>query len=197
MRKILVAALFVAATAAIPLAQSATESPAMLAFNRAVDDYVAMHRRLEKLVGPITLNSSVDAINQSITALASAIRVERAHAQQGDLFTPAVAPELRVRVNTALHAHGFTAADVLANELIEGVDARSVRLRVNDTFPWILATAMFPCVIDALPEVPSELQYRIVGVDLLLIDVHAGLIVDTLPDVLPGLTIWDDGSWYR
>ena len=43
---------------------------------------------------------------------------------------------------------------------------------------------MFPCVIQALPELPPELQYRIVGTDLILIDVHASLIVDILPSAL-------------
>jgi hypothetical protein len=190
----LVAALFVAFTVAVPFAQQRPESQAIEGFNAATSDYVAMHRRLEKLVGPITLNSSVESINRSIQGLAAAVRVERAQAQQGDLFTPPVAAELRARVNTALLEHGFTAADVIASQLVEGVDPRDAHLRVNDTFPWILASAMFPCVIAALPPLPPELQYRIVGEDLLLIDVHASLVVDILPQVLPGLTIWDRES---
>jgi hypothetical protein len=43
---------------------------------------------------------------------------------------------------------------------------------------------MFPCVLEALPTLPPELQYRIVGDTLVLIDVHAGLIVDLLPHAL-------------
>ena len=66
---------------------------------------------------------------------------------------------------------------------------RTVVLRVNGTFPWVLATAMFPCVIAALPPLPSELQYRIVGDTLVLIDVHASLILDLLPRALVETTI--------
>lgn len=72
------------------------------------------------------------------------------------------------------------AADVLAHGRVAGVDYARVRLQLNDTFPWILGVAMFPCLIDALPALPSVLQYRIVGRDLVLIDVHASLIVDIL-----------------
>jgi hypothetical protein len=43
---------------------------------------------------------------------------------------------------------------------------------------------MFPCLIDALPPLPSELQYRMVGGDLVLIDVHASVVVDILTNVL-------------
>jgi hypothetical protein len=47
---------------------------------------------------------------------------------------------------------------------------------------------MFPCVLAALPALPPELQYRIVGDALALIDVHAGLVVDVLPDALRAAT---------
>jgi hypothetical protein len=43
---------------------------------------------------------------------------------------------------------------------------------------------MFPCVLQALPPLPPELHYRIVGSTLVLIDVHADLIVDVLPYAL-------------
>jgi hypothetical protein len=43
---------------------------------------------------------------------------------------------------------------------------------------------MHPAVLQALPPLPPELQYRMVGCDLVLIDVHADLIVDILPYAL-------------
>jgi hypothetical protein len=50
---------------------------------------------------------------------------------------------------------------------------------------------MFPCIVAALPALPPELQYRIVGDSLALIDVHAGLILDVLPDALRGAASTD------
>jgi hypothetical protein len=183
-KTILIAALLVTMTGAVPSAQPVPESTSIADFNAAIQEYVAMHRRLEKLVGPITLNSTVESINRSVQALAAAIRVERSTARQGDLLTTAIAGELRMRVNDALRASGLTAADVLASQLVEGVDPSAAHLQVNGTFPWILATSMFPCVIAALPPLPPELQYRVVGNDLVLIDVHASLVVDILPNLL-------------
>jgi hypothetical protein len=161
------------------------------AFTAAVDDYVSMHRRIERSIEPIQLNSTAEAINRFIERMATAVRAERADAKQGDLFSAAVAPEFRRRINDALLAHGFTVADVRAEELAHGIDAERVRLKVNGTFPWAVSVAMFPCVLDALPPLPSELQYRIVGYDLLLIDIHASLVVDILPSALVDL---DDGT---
>lgn len=163
---------------------SAVASPAVAAFEQSMRDYASLHRRLEEPIGSIRLGMSVEAVNHHIQALAAAIRAERAGARAGELFTPALATELRARVNTALVEHGYTAADVLAGGRVPGVDYARVRLQVNDTFPWILGVAMFPCVIDALPALPAELQYRIVGSDLVLIDVHASVIVDVLSNLL-------------
>ena len=179
------------ALAAVPFAQPIPESKAIADFNAATRDYAAMHHRLETLVGPITADSTVESINRSMQALATAIRVERAKAQQGDLFGPELAVALRARVNDALFEHGFTAADLLASQVVENVDPAAAHLGVNGTFPWIFATAVFPCVIAALPPLPAELQYHIVGRDLLLVDAHASLVVDILPNVLPIVTRWD------
>ena len=124
-----------------------------------------------------------------MAALAAAIRAERPDARQGDLFTLALGPELRARINDALLDHGFTAADVFASAQVDRTDRPPLRLQVNGPFFWVLADAMFPCVIEALPPLPPELQYRIVGNDLVLIDVHASLIVDILPNALVDMTM--------
>ncbi len=178
-----VAAILIAVSAALSYAQGGASEP-VRAFMTATRDYAQMHRRLEAQIGPIEINTSIDQINRIIQQLATAIRAERPDAKQSDFFTPALAPELRARINEALLADDFTVADVIAAGRVDGIDYGRVALRVHDTFPWILGTAMFPCVIQALPELPPELQYRIVGTDLILIDIHASLIVDILPSAL-------------
>ena len=165
-----------------------TATSALHAFEIEVQDYARLHRRLEQQIGPIELSTPVAEINRRILALAAAIRAERGDVRQGDFFTPVLADLLRARVNDALTAHEFTADDVRHAGRVDGVDYRRVTLRVSDTFPWVLAVAMFPCVIDALPPLPPELQYRIVGSDLLLIDIHASLILDILPNALTDRT---------
>lgn len=182
-----VAAIVFAAAAGYAQSLPLTDPPT-LTFVAATREYAAAHRRLEQQIGPIQITDRPETIRYAIDAMAAAIRAERPDARQGDLFTPALARELRVRIDQALRAHGFTAADVLA-EGEEGPDPATFILRVNGPFPWVLSQAMFPCVTGALPPLPPELQYRMVGSDLFLIDVHASLIVDILPYALADLTV--------
>jgi hypothetical protein len=184
-----IAAMFAATAHAQPLVP---ETPAVQAFESATRDYVRIHRRLESQVGAIHLNITVAELNRIIEELAAAIRAERPDAKQGDFFTPALARELRARIDHALAMNGFTAEDVRAAErrdAIDAIDASAAVLRVNGTFPWVLGAAVFPCVIAALPPLSPELQYRFVGDALVLIDVHASLILDLLPHALVETTI--------
>jgi hypothetical protein len=58
-------------------------------------------------------------------------------------------------------------------------------LTVNGAFPWLAGNAMWPFMIETLPALPAELEYRFVGRDLVLLDVRAELVVDILPAALP------------
>ena len=193
-RRLAAAAVFIIAALAATstYAQPPMPSTAVQAFESATHDYVQMHRRLERQIGEIHLNITVAELNRIIQELNAAIRAERREAKQGDFFTPELASELRARIDRALASHGFNADSVRENERRHAIgDARHGVLRVNGTFPWALATEMFPCVIAALPPLPTELQYRIVGDNLVLVDVHASLIVDILPNALADLTVLD------
>jgi hypothetical protein len=162
----------------------ANAPPATQAFVEATREYAALHRRLEATLPTLEVTSNPDKIFKLVQQMAAALRAARPNARPGDFFTEAVAVELRLSIAEALAAHGFTAADVRESEALEGIDPATVSLKVNGTFPWIYATAMFPCVFNALPPLPPELHYRMLGNTLVLIDVHASLIVDLLPNAL-------------
>jgi hypothetical protein len=186
--RVVVFVLMVLTTAAAHAQSPDPAAQAVATFENTTQDYVLMHRRFERQIGPIELSTPVAEINRMIHDLAAAIRAERRDARQGDFFTPGLAQVLRARINDALLEHHYAADDVRAAGRVDGVNYERVRLQVNDTFPWVLAVAMFPCVIEALPPLPVELQYRIVGDHLVLIDIHASLIVDILPHALIDFT---------
>ena len=112
---VIAAILFTGATGAGQAPSVEVTSQAVAAFEKSTREYASLHRRLEEPIGSIRLGMSVEAINRHIQELATTIRVERADAQAGELFTPALATELRARVETALDEHGYTAADVLVH----------------------------------------------------------------------------------
>jgi hypothetical protein len=164
--------------------QPLNDRDGVLSFARAAEDYAFMHRRIERRLPVLEVNANPETIRRAIDAMAGAVRVARAEAEPGDLFNPRVEVAIRNRIARALRTHGMTAADVRAAELAEGIDPAGVPLKVNGTFPWAIGTAMVPCILEALPPLPPELQYRLVGRDLVLIDVHASLIVDILREAL-------------
>ena len=168
-----------------------TAPDAEQAFIAATREYAALHRRIEQQLGPIEINADPATIRRAVEAMANAMRAARRDARQGDFFTPALAPELRRRINGALLEYGFTGDDIRHAEWLDGIEPSMAALAVNGSFEWKFASAMFPCVVAALPPLPPELQYRIVGDTLALIDIHASLIVDLLPRALRQTTMTD------
>lgn len=115
--------------------------------------------------------------------MATALQAARFTAHEGDIFSSETAGIFRARIEVAVRTGDFEIEDIVAaNE--EEVPPRAPFPVVNGRFPWARGAAMWPCVLHALPALPDELQYRIVGRDLVLVDVHANLVVDILREAL-------------
>ena len=166
---------------AAPRAQ--TPDKALQAFAAATHEYAELHRRIERQLPPLEVTSNPEVIDKAIRNLAAAIRLASPDMRQGRFFSDELGLRIRVSVAEALAANGFTPADVRATEPM-AIDPAQLRLQVGEPFHWIYGSAMFPCVLAALPPLPPELQYRILGSTLVLIDVHANLVLDVLPYVI-------------
>jgi len=147
---------------------------------KRIDAYVALHRRVAATLPTKQPTDDAAAIVQRQKALAAAIRAARSDAQQGAIFTPAVAADYRRIIYTDLRAR---APDDRA-----GVRREVPRMpfAVNDEYPQSTPLATVPAIVLAhLPRLPDEVQYRFFGRHLILLDVDANLIVDYIPDALP------------
>ena len=61
-----------------------------------------------------------------------------------------------------------------------------LKLAVNQRYPdEVPLSTMPPELLEELPKLPEELEYRFVGDRLIVMDVHAHLIVDFMPQALP------------
>jgi hypothetical protein len=183
--------LIVAATAIVTGPQMAAapsgrpgSHPALAGFHRAVEAYVELHRALEAGLPPLEITSDPAQLRRAVDARASAIRAARAGAQAGDIFTKEGGRVLRTRIHDALDRQGV-AVSVLLHDMAADDEDGEATPAVNGAFPWMGGHAMWPFMIAALPPLPAELEYRFIGRDLVLLDVHAELIVDILPAALP------------
>jgi hypothetical protein len=155
-------------------------------FNRRVYGYLAVRRQVEQVVSGPRVSSDRQEILKAADALAGAIQTARATARQGDIFSPSIAADFRRQIRSVLARDGRRAADLGADRAPDLVRP-PLQPIVNGRFDWGLDAVMPPALIEGLPPLPDELQYRFVGRDLMLIDIVAGLVVDVLPRALPHL----------
>jgi len=129
-----------------------------------------------------TTNKHKDIIERQ-RSLAEALRKARANAKQGDVFTPEIADQFR-RVIRDQFA-GPNGAEI-RKTIRQGEPTGTTHLEINDSYPEQKArTTVPPTLLIALPALPPELAYRIVGRDLVLQDKEARTIVDYIPDAIP------------
>jgi hypothetical protein len=152
-------------------------------FQKRVAEYVKVHKVARAEVHGLKPTDSPEAIERHERKLAHEIRESRRGAQAGDIFTPPIAEEFRR----------------LIGEIMSGPDAGKIRaslrsaapvslpvLNVNDPYPaGVALQSTPPSLLMNLPQLPPELDYRVVGRTLILRDVEANLIVDSIPNAIP------------
>jgi hypothetical protein len=154
-------------------------------FQTRVNEYVTMHRMLEGPLPTLEVSTDMRKVQAAMDALAVRIQAARKDARQGDIFTEAVAPTFRRRIASCLVRADLEA--ILADQRYgqQGQPAP----RVNAVWPVRVPFDIVPPqLLAALPRLPPELQYRIIGRSLVLWDHHANLIVDILPGALTPAT---------
>jgi hypothetical protein len=158
-------------------------------FQRRVDEYITVHRMVEGPLPPLRPTRNMSEVRQTMQALALLIQTARPNAQQGDIITPEVGRMFKRRIGTCLSPEAWHLILAEIDEEAETAAAPAVTLRANMPWPETLPYSfMPPQLLLALPPLPPELQYRIIGRSLVLWDHHADLIVDFLPGAFASTT---------
>jgi len=164
-----------------PTTGAGTDATAIAEFTHAVYAYVNRHDIVAASMPPEKMYADPEQLQRHTKRLAEALRTERAAARVGDVFRPAIASLFKRRLAHAIRQsalRGETLEPQLAPE-------DEPRLEVNDAFPWIAGQRMPPSILATLTPLPSELEYRFVYGDLVLLDVGANLVIDILENALP------------
>jgi hypothetical protein len=169
--------------AASQAAGAAAAEPAPIKeFHDAVASYMALRGSLRREVSGPKKDSTSTQINDASNALAGAIQRARATAQVGAIFTEPVATIIKRRIADAVRTEklGRVLADIDDETTVTSAPKVHLRLPVSEQ----LAT-MPPSLLAVLPPLPKELEYRILGRNLILRDVDASLVLDYIPGAVP------------
>jgi len=157
-------------------------------FHASVNRYAALHRRLEGPLPPRVPDRDTFSTLLARRYLASAIRTARTSARQGDIFDPGAARVFRAIIAEAYSAPGGAA-------LADDFRRRAVRpvpdAVINELYPMEVAALVPDPILQRLPALAEDVEYRAVNADLILWDIHAEIVVD----VLPRAFLLNSGTW--
>ncbi|HET6956906.1 MAG TPA: hypothetical protein VFI56_10000 [Vicinamibacterales bacterium] len=157
------------------------EDPRFKEFFDRVRAYTKIHSTADSRVPSLKETSDPKQISGREKALANEIRVERAGAKQGDVFSPSAAREIGTVV-----AEDFNSRPVRDQKAILVEVPMKLPPAINTDYPTTLPLATVPpSLLLKLPTLPEDLEYRFLGRHLILRDIKANLIVDFIPDVVP------------
>ena len=148
-------------------------------FEKRVAAYVQLHKTAESSLPKLKTTPSEEKISHHQHELARSIRAARSDAKPGDIFTAQVAGEFHRLIGIAMKADG---RDIAAS--LQHSEPVHLHLRVNEAYPAnIPLQSTPPSLLLNLPKLPQEVEYRIEGRGLVLLDVRANLVVDLIEDV--------------
>jgi hypothetical protein len=169
------------------------ERSALHDFEEELEEYAEFHAKQRAKLGP-RVAVDAEALIAEQKALAEAIVAKRAKARPGDIFRSEVHPLFRRLI--AVQLEGPEALDA-RKAIRDGnpgqepeEDLVPVVVEVNALYPsGAPRSTVPPSLLLTLPPLPDCLHYRFVGRNLILLDSVAQLIVDFLPDAVPGVVI--------
>jgi hypothetical protein len=161
---------------------AAVDATALAQFDTAIKDYMALRQRLRNEISGPVADSTATQLNQASDRLAAGIQRARAGAKPGNIFRVPITVLVKRRVVEVIQRDNL--GPVLANIDDEEVTVKTPSVHLRFPAASQMAT-MPPSLLAALPQLPKELEYRIVGNYLVLRDVDAALILDYIPAAVP------------
>ncbi len=171
------------AGASAPVTQPTREDAPVLAdFDARVKEYTALHQKLEDTLPKLSKESTPEQIDSHQRALGKLIQQARADAKPGDIFTADIQSVVKRLMGSVFG--GPDGASLKASIMDE--NPGPIKLTVNGRYPdAVPLSTVPPQVLQGLPTLPNELEFRFIGRHLILMDEHAHVIVDVIDNVLP------------
>ncbi len=167
--------------AQVPPAPGSNDAKVVADFQQRAKQYLEWREETAgKTLSPANSSEKIVAARRE---LANKVRIGRGGAKQGEIFTVEIADYFRRQIAATLNGrHGKQIRSSLRHS-----EPTEIELQINQSYPEKVALQSTPpSLLLNLPELPKGLEYRILGRELVLRDSDANIVVDYVPNALPG-----------
>lgn len=166
-----------------PLTQA--EAAALATMNDRLKAYLDLHKKVEDGLPKLPAQATPEQIDVRQRAFEQKLREARASAKPGEIFTPEAKPVILRLLATVFG--GPEGKKLKASIMDENpLDPSAFRLSVNRRYPDSVPLTSVPAdVLQTLPKLTEDLEYRFLGDALILLDAHAHIIADYIENAIP------------
>lgn len=161
---------------------SEADAQALATMNDRLKEYVELHKKVEETLPKLPKEATPQQIDKNQRLLEQRLREARKSAKQGDIFTPEARPVIK-RLLAAVFA-GPDGKQLKASIMDE--NPVGISITVNGRYPdTVPISTVPPDVLQTLPALTEDMEYRFVGDNLILLDAHAHVVADFIADAIP------------
>jgi hypothetical protein len=158
------------------------DAQALATMNDRLKEYLEVHKKVEDTLPKLPDEATPQQIDKNQRAFEQRLREARKSAKQGDIFTPQAQPVIKRLLATVFAGpEGKQLKASIMDENPVGISI-SVNGRYPDAVP---ISTVPPDVLQTLPKLVEDMEYRFVGDNLILLDAHAHIIADFIPNAIP------------
>jgi len=157
------------------------QAAALAEFQQRLQGYITLRSQLSAKLKPLSPTADSAELAARQDTLAAALRDARTGAKPGDMIPTRVADQIRSAVAEDFRHRTADTKRAVFTEVPAGV-----RPIINKAMPDTEALATVPpLLLNSLPRLPDNLQYRFMDRHIVLLDGDTRLIVDYILNVLP------------
>ncbi|MEO6212093.1 MAG: hypothetical protein ABIP65_00570 [Vicinamibacterales bacterium] len=161
---------------------SEADAQALATMNDRVKLYLDIHTKLEQGLPNLPTSATPEQIDSNQRLLEKKMRDARKNAKRGEIFTPEAEAVIK-RLLASVFA-GSERKELMASIMDEY--PTGLKLVVNGRYPdSIPLSTVPPEILQTLPRLPEDIEYRFIGRHMILVDSHAHVIADFIEDALP------------
>jgi hypothetical protein len=163
-----------------PLSQA--DAQALSTMNDRLGEYIDLHIKLERSLPKLPKDATPQQIDKNQRAFEALVRNARATSKPGDIFTPEACLVIKRLLATVFG--GPDGQELKASIMDE--NSVGITISVNGRYPdKVPLSSVPPQVLQTLPKLTEDMEYRFIGDRLILLDTHAHVVADFIDDALP------------